>query len=62
MFDDCLEKWRDVGEQTSDGSETANDMVITDDVLTANKDRTNRHLRTRDLIMEKSQCAALIVL
>ncbi|KAF6035064.1 Ncc69 [Bugula neritina] len=39
-----------------------NNMIISDEALVDNKDRTNRHLRTRDLVCEKSSAAALIVM
>lgn len=56
MFNDTLSEW------SSSNASVSEDMVVDEDVLTANKERTNRHLRTRDLVMERSEDAVLIVM
>lgn len=71
MFNSTLEQYTKtpaVPDGSADAAATAADseadikeMLITDQVLADNKERTNRNLRTRDLILERSKSAALIV-
>lgn len=58
IFNETISKFK-----RSDDSASTEDsrMVVTDDVLNDNKERTYRNLRTRDLILERSKDAALIV-
>ena len=61
MFKSTLEKYKQPEPDGSADVGADRSMIVTDQVLADNKDRTNRNLRTRDLIWEKSQSAALIV-
>ena len=56
MFRKTLAKW-----MSRDNGSARDDEVVNNEVLEIHKERTNRHLRTRDLIYEKSSQAVLIV-
>ncbi|XP_067936328.1 solute carrier family 12 member 2-like [Watersipora subatra] len=61
IFDTTIEKFKQAMPDGSADASLNRNMEVTDQILADNKDRTNRNLRTRELIQEKSSAAALIV-
>lgn len=62
MFTSNLEKFKQpTGADDSTEVQSNERMIITDQSLADNRERTNRNLRTRELIREKSAEAALVV-
>lgn len=56
MFDQTLSKWAPADSAAADSGE------VSKEALSSNRERTNRHLRTRDLVLENSETTALIVM
>lgn len=61
MFKSKLAKFRQLEPDGSADCLSNKSMIVTEQTLADSKDRTNRNLRTRELILERSSAAALIV-
>ncbi|MCL4153933.1 UNVERIFIED_CONTAM: hypothetical protein GTU68_023917 [Idotea baltica] len=61
-FDDLVQPFLSSAETSEEGEQEEQDLAISESELLAHREKTNRHIRLRELLQENSKEASLVVM